>query len=368
MEQKGRSIGARVDESVSATRLLDLAFERDSLAELDPAARRLALRDLVHDHVEDGDAHRLLSQLADAIDGYGPLSQLMRDPTITDVLVNGPDEVWVERRGRLERVPGAFESLPLFEAFIDRFLGAAGSRVDASSPLGDARLPDGSRIHVVLPPVASKPLLSIRKFPVRPLDLGDMVMTSMMDLDIADRLIRSVRDRCNILISGRTGTGKTTLLNALLGVVPDDERVVLIEETAELHPACVHVVSLLARSPNLEGKGSIELSALVRAALRMRPDRIVVGEVRGPEALTALDALSTGHEGSLLTVHARSASEAVDRVASLASRAAPGENLKELQERVMAVFGLIVQLGRDPDGRRRLVEVREVRDRRPDHS
>lgn len=363
MEQEGRPAGTRVDGSVSATRLLDLAFERDSLAELDPAARRLALRDLVHDHVDNGDAPLLLSQLADAIDGYGPLSQLMRDPTITDVLVNGPNEVWVERRGRLERVAGAFESHPLFEAFIDRFLGAAGTRVDASSPLGDARLPDGSRIHVVLPPVAPQPLLSIRKFPAHPFDLGDLVAASMMDAAIAKRLAGSVRGRCNVLISGRTGTGKTTLLNALLGVIPDDERVVLIEETAELHPACAHVVSLLARGPNLEGKGSIDLSALVRAALRMRPDRIVIGEVRGAEALTALDALSTGHEGSLLTVHARSASEAVDRVASLASRAVAGENLKDLQERVMAVFGLVVQLGRDPGGRRRLVEVREARDR-----
>lgn len=348
---------------MSETRLLDLAFERDSLAELDPAARRLALRNLVHDHVEDGDAHRLLSQLADAIDGYGPLSELMRDPSVTDVLVNGFGDVWVERRGRLERTPTAFEDPSLLEAFVDRFMGPAGARVDASSPLGDARLPDGSRIHVVLPPVAPTPLLSIRKFPTRPFDIDDLVATSMLDVESSGRLIGAVLERRNVLVSGRTGTGKTTLLNALLGQVPDDERVVLIEETAELSPACAHVVSLLARGPNLEGVGRIDLSTLVRAALRMRPDRIVIGEVRGPEALTALDALSTGHEGSLLTVHARSASEALDRVASLASRAAPGERLEDLRQQVRAVFGLVVQLGRDPDGRRRLIESREVPDR-----
>jgi pilus assembly protein CpaF len=348
---------------MSGSRLLDLAFERDSLAELDPAARRLALRDLVHDHANEDDARRLLERLADTIDGFGPLTELMRDPSITDVLVNGPDEVWVEKRGHLERTPVAFEGLAALEAFIDRFVSTASTRVDASSPLGDARLPDGSRIHVVLPPIASKPLVSIRRFPDRPMDMDDLVATSMLDRASAERLTAWVRERRNILISGRTGTGKTTLLNALLAEIAADERVVLIEETTELQPVDIHVVGLAARGPNVEGAGTVDLDALVRAALRMRPDRIVIGEVRGREALMALDALSTGHEGSLLTIHGRSCADALDRVASLASRASPAERLVGLRERVGSIFDVIVQLDRGPNGGRRLVEMRAGRDR-----
>jgi pilus assembly protein CpaF len=195
------------------------------------------------------------------------------------------------------------------------------------------------------------------------MDVDDLVASSMLDRASAARLTGWVRDRSNILISGRTGTGKTTLLNALLGEISAGERVVLIEETAELQPVGIHVARLVARGPNVEGAGAVDLVALVRAALRMRPDRIVIGEVRGVEALTALDALSTGHEGSLLTIHARSCADALDRVASLAARASPSERLAALRERVGSIFDVIVQLDRDPNGGRRLVELRADRDR-----
>ena len=334
-------------------RLLEaIIAERDDVADLDPAERRLALRSVVIDAVGEKLAPSLLTELADSIDGFGPIAALMRDDAVTDVWVNGPFDVWVERAGRTERSAAEWSSEADLRAFIDRWLGEAGVHADASYPIADGCLPDGSRVHVVLPPVAPNgPLISIRRWPRRRYLLDDLVRLGTLDGGRAEELRAAVAERKSIAVSGGTGAGKTTLLNALLPLVGDNERIVLIEELKELRPDRVHVVSLVARPPNVEGKGTIGLGTLVRAALRMRPDRIVVGEVRGPEALDALAAMSTGHEGSMITLHARSAADAIERMITLAmsSPAAPGEEM--LRRRVVDALDLVVHLERVPGGR-----------------
>lgn len=340
--------------------LLEAVLANEGLAELDAAQRRLALRDLVAGRTDAGEVARVVGELADAIDGYGPLSELMRDDEVTDVLVNGPFDVWAERKGRLERTDVLWEDAAQLRTFIERLLARVGARADASQPIADARLDDGSRLHVVLPPLApTGPLLSIRRFPASPYSTEDLVRNQMLDEDCAQRLVDAVRDRTTIVISGGTGTGKTTLLNALLAHIGRTERVVLIEETPELVPVCAQAVSLVARTANLEGKGEVTLNTLVRAALRMRPDRIVVGEVRGSEAVAALVAMSTGHEGSLVTLHARSAPDAIERMTTLALQASPGASDTVLRRQVCSAFGLIVHLERST-GRRRVAEIHTV--------
>jgi pilus assembly protein CpaF len=336
---------------------MNIVLERDELAEMDPAARRLALRSIVAEHSRGGPAAALVAQLSDAIDGFGPLTDLMRDDDVTDVLVNGPSEVWVERSGALQKTDVAFDDDHHLLTFIERMLVRGGGRADTSRPLADVRLRDGSRMHVALAPVSRRgPLVSIRRFPRTSFTLDDLVARRMMSQSEADVLVDAVQTRVTMAISGGTGTGKTTLLNALLGCVPDGERIVVIEETPELHPACAHVVSLLARPPNTEGAGAIGMAALVRSALRMRPDRIVVGEVRGGEAIAALAAMSTGHEGSLVTVHARSAGDVADRLAACALQSGSGADEQSLRAQFEATFGIVIHLER-VEGRRRIVQI-----------
>lgn len=341
--------------------LYELVLEHDDLAELDPAQRRLALRELVAAEVAEDELGSCIANLADAIDGFGPLSKLMRDPLVTDVLVNGIEPVWVERGGSMVVTNVAFSRADELLALIDRLLSATGVRADSARPVAEARLRDGSRIHVVLPPVAPNgPLVSIRRFPATRFRLGDLVDEGMMSSGRATLLETLVRDRRSMAISGATGTGKTTLLNALLGAVPDTERVVLIEETPELRPACMHSVSLIARPPNVENRGEVTLVSLVRAALRMRPDRIVVGEVRGKEALAALAAMSTGHEGSMVTIHARGPDEALERLVTLALQAGSGASELALEHQVTRALDVVVQLGRASDGRRVVTAIEDV--------
>jgi pilus assembly protein CpaF len=329
-------------------------FARDELAELDLGERRLALRSLIAEQ----DLGCTVGELADWIDGWGPLSGVMRDPHVTDVLVNGPQEVWVERSGQLTFEGALFEDTKELLALVERMLGDAGAHADASHPVSDARLADGSRLHVVLPPIAPKgPVLSIRRFPPRALTLGELQSRGLCGEEDVATLTAAVQGRRTIAISGGTGTGKTTLLNALLGCVGDEERVVLVEETAELQPACRHFVSLVARSVNSEAIGGIGLESLVRAALRMRPDRIVVGEVRGGEALAALSAMSTGHAGSLVTIHARSGQDAMDRLVSLALGTGTGASETSLRDAVRAAVDVSVHLERQ-GGVRRISAIR----------
>jgi pilus assembly protein CpaF len=346
--QKDRPPLEGIDEVIDE-QLADLLADHGELLDLDPPARRLALRSLLTSQVSADPVQA--SRVADHIDGLGPLSELMRDNLITDVLVNGPDEVWIERAGRLMRTGISFERDGL-NALIDRVLGEAGTRADLTQPVADARLPDGSRIHVVMPPLAPfGPLVSIRRAATTPLRLEDLVRLGAMSHDLAEELSAAVVDRSTIVISGGTGTGKTTLLNALLSLVGEGERVVTVEETSELRPLCPHNVSLVTRRPNLEGEGGIDLASLVRAALRMRPDRLIVGEVRGSEALIALDAMLTGHEGSLLTVHSGSARGAIDRLALLAARGADHVEESALRRQLEAAIDLVVHLKREEDRR-----------------
>jgi pilus assembly protein CpaF len=327
--------------------LLARVLDHDELAELDAAERRLALRRLVAESTDPLEVSTAVAELADIIDGFGPLSAPMRDELVTDIMVNGPRDVWIERDGSLVRTDISWHDVGDLVAFAERILSAAGVRVDASIPVADARLSDGSRINVVLPPIAPHgPLLSIRRWPRLPYSLEDLCDRGMLDKDQAAILSAAVGDMKTIAISGGTGTGKTTLMNSLLACIGPLERVVIIEETPELHPQCRHAVSLLARPPNIEGRGGIDLDALVRTSLRMRPDRIIVGEVRGPEALTALSAMSTGHEGSMVTVHARSAGDALDRMVTLALQASSGASEANLNRRVRAAFDLAVHLER----------------------
>jgi pilus assembly protein CpaF len=327
--------------------LLEIVLQRDDLASLDIAERRLALRDLLGSH----DAIGMLPEIADRIDGFGPLAPLMADPSVTDVLVNGHDEVWVERDGVLQRTNVTFEDADGLLDFIEHMLGAEGRRADASHPVEDARLPDGSRMHVVMPPLSgAEPVVSIRLFPRAPLTLEDLERTGTLGREQTQTLRALVRDRRSILVAGATGAGKTTLLNALLGTIPHEERVITIEETAELRRVRGHHVALVARAANAEGRGGVSLATLLRAALRMRPDRIVVGEVRGSEASVAVDAMSTGHEGSLLTIHAASAAGALDRLQNLAGGA--GSDPAVIAERVRSAIQHVVFMRREGHQRR----------------
>ncbi len=331
---------------------LEVILEHDELADLDVAQRRLAIRSLL---IERGGTSVPLDEVAAMVDGYGVLDGLMGDAAITDILVNDVDEVWVERDGELTRSDVRFSTRDDLDRTIERLMARGGGRVDPSRPIADVALPDGSRMHVVVPPLSSTgPKVAIRRFPRDPLSLHDLEGRGMFDAGTRSRLEDAVRRRLTIAIAGGTGSGKTTLLNALLGEIPGSERLVTIEETPELRPACGHWVSLIARPPNIESEGEVTLADLFRATLRMRPDRIVVGEVRGPEAIVALDAFSTGHPGSLVTVHARSASDVIGRFVGLACAGGIPEAM--LRSRVRDAFDLVVYIERI-DGIRRVNEI-----------
>ncbi len=287
--------------------------------------------------------------------GLGPLEALLGDPSISEVMVNGPGRVWIERHGRLERLEIELDT-PTIERLIERVVGPLGLRIDRSSPLVDARLPDGSRVNAVVPPLAiDGPCLTIRRFGARRLTLAEVSPPGVGEL-----LAWAVRSRANVLVSGGTGAGKTTLLNALGAEIPAGERVITVEDAAELRLPGAHVVRLESRPANAEGVGEVPLRQLVRNALRMRPDRIIVGEVRGPEALDMLQAMNTGHEGSLSTCHANSPTDALRRLETMVLTGSVALPLAAVRDQLGAALDLVVQVARRPDGRRGVVEVAEV--------
>jgi pilus assembly protein CpaF len=303
----------------------------------------------------------LVALVAERSFGLGPLEPLLRDPSVDEVMVNGAGTVWVERAGRLEATAVSFAGEAELRHAIERILAPLGRRVDEAEPLCDARLPDGSRVNVVIPPLAlDGPVLTIRRFRRRGLTPDELVSCGSWTPPLRDVLQRAVAARLNVLVSGGTGSGKTTTLNALSSFIDRGERVVTIEDAAELRLQQPHVVRLEARPPGVEGRGEVTIRRLVRNALRMRPDRIVVGEVRGGEALDMLSAMTTGHDGSLSTVHAGSAEEALRRVETLALMADVGLPHAAVREQLADAIDLVVHQSRLPDGSRRVVGLSEV--------
>jgi len=308
-----------------------------------------------------GERKQIVVDIQNEIMGLGPIEPLLADPTVSDILVNTYKSVYVERAGRLEQTPIRFDSDEHLMKVIDKIVSRVGRRVDESSPMVDARLPDGSRVNAIIPPLAiDGPLLSIRRFAVVPLKMDDLVRHKSLPPVLADLLGGMVRARLNLLISGGTGSGKTTLLNVLSGYIPDTERIVTIEDAAELQLQQPHVVRLETRPPNIEGKGEITQRALVRNSLRMRPDRIIIGEVRGAETLDMLQAMNTGHEGSMATVHANTPRDALTRVENMLGMAGMTLSQKSMRHQIASALSAVVQVGRLSDGKRKLLSVSEI--------
>src|ERR671933_267617 len=307
------------------------------------------------------DRERLVADISDDILGHGPLERLLADDSVTEIMVNGPFDVWVERQGRLYETTVRFTDESHLRRIINKIVAQVGRRIDESSPLVDARLPDGSRVNAIIPPLSlSGPLVTIRKFSKKRFDLTDLVTLGSLTTETVEFLQRCVLAELNILISGGTGSGKTTLLNALSSAIPDSDRIVTIEDAAELRLNQRHVLRLEARPKNMEGEGEIPIRELVRNSLRMRPDRIIVGEVRGAEALDMLQAMNTGHDGSLSTIHANSPRDALSRVETMVLMAGYDLPVKAIRQQVASALDLIVHLERLQDGSRRVTSITEV--------
>lgn len=304
---------------------------------------------------------RLIREISDEVMGYGPLQRLLEDPSITEIMVNRYDQIYVERHGHLTLTGTRFSSDQHLRTVIERIVSKVGRRIDESSPLVDARLEDGSRVNAIIPPLAvNGPSLTIRKFSHVPLTVQNLIEWGSLTPEMAELLSACVRARLNIIVSGGTGTGKTTLLNVLSSFIPPDDRIVTIEDAVELQLQQDHVVRLESRPPNIEGKGAVTIRELVRNSLRMRPDRIIVGEVRSGESLDMLQAMNTGHDGSLSTVHANSPRDAVARLETLVLMAGMDLPLRAIREQVSSAVDLIIQVTRLRDGSRRVTHVTEV--------
>src|SRR5689334_11129187 len=304
---------------------------------------------------------RLFEQIAAEILGFGPLQPLLEDDTITEIMVNGPKNVYVERKGKIHRVPITFESNDHVMRIIDRIVAPLGRRIDESSPYVDARLQDGSRVNAVIPPISLVgPVLTIRKFSKNPISVEQLIQFGSVSAEAVQFLKACVESRLNVLISGGTGSGKTTLLNVMSSFIPSDERILTIENAAELQLRQEHVVTLESRPPNIEGRGEITIRDLVINALRMRPERIIVGECRGGETLDMLQAMNTGHDGSMTTAHANSPRDAISRVETMCLMAGMDLPVRAIREQISSAVDLICQQERMRDGTRKVTSVTEV--------
>lgn len=303
----------------------------------------------------------LFQEIQDEVLGYGPLEPLLQDPTVSDVLVNTFRQIYVERRGKLETTDLRFKDDTHLRRIIEKIVSGVGRRIDESIPMVDARLPDGSRVNAIIPPLAIQgPILSIRRFSVDPLELQDLIELKTLHPEIGTLLNGIIRARLNVIISGGTGTGKTTFLNVLSRFIPQDERIITIEDSAELQLKQEHVVRLETRPANIEGKGEITQRDLVRNSLRMRPDRIIVGEVRAHEALDMLQAMNTGHDGSISTIHANSPRDALTRLETIVAMSGVNIPTEAVRKYISSAINIIIQLARLVDGSRKMVSFQEI--------
>jgi pilus assembly protein CpaF len=325
---------------------------------------RILIRELCQSEkglINSADQERLMDDVMDETFGLGPLEGLLKDSSISDILVNRFDRIYVERRGRLEAVDVRFRDNAHLRQIIDRIVGRIGRRVDETSPMVDARLGDGSRVNAIIPPLSlDGPAMSIRRFGAKPLQLEDLIRHGAFPAAVMDFLASAVQARCNILISGGTGSGKTTLLNCLSRYIPGDERVITIEDAAELQLQQQHVVRLETRPANTEGKGEVNQRDLVKNCLRMRPDRIIIGEVRGGESLDMLQAMNTGHEGSMTTIHANTTRDALGRLEVMIAMAGYDIPMRALRSQIANAITVIVQARRLTGGRRKVINVSEI--------
>jgi len=335
---------------------LDDAQARDQIREL---SQRLLGEEAAPLNVEQ--RKRVVQRVEDEVLGLGPLEPLLQDSTISDILVNGAHNVYVERKGKLKRTDVQFSDDRHLLNIIDRIVSGVGRRIDESSPMVDARLKDGSRVNVIIPPLAlDGPTMSIRRFAVELLSITDLVELGSVSAEVAEVLQAVVKGRLNVLVSGGTGAGKTTLLNILSSFIPEDERIVTIEDSAELQLQQPHVVRLETRPANIEGKGEVSQRELVRNSLRMRPERIIIGEVRGAEALDMLQAMNTGHDGSLTTIHANTPRDALSRVENMVSMTGISFPTKTLRAQLASAINVVVQVERHEDGKRRITSLQEI--------
>jgi pilus assembly protein CpaF len=325
---------------------------------------RAALQDVIAEEdtpLTSADRSRITQEISDDILGYGPIEPFLRDPDLSEVMVNGPNDIWIERSGRLVKVEGHFNDEAHLRRTIDKIVSKIGRRVDESSPMVDARLPDGSRVNAVIPPLAvDGSLLTIRKFSADPYTAADLVAFGSMSQRTSDFLEACVKGKLNIVVSGSTGAGKTTTLNVLSSFVPPDERIVTIEDAAELQLHQDHVLRLESRPANIEGKGAVDIRDLVKNSLRMRPDRIIVGEVRDASALDMLQAMNTGHDGSICTIHSNGPRDTLARIETMVLMAGMDLPMRAIREQVASAVDLIVHQSRLRDGSRRITHVTEV--------
>ena len=346
-------------------------FEMLDLAQLqsaDPAVLAAkvtaAIGDLLAEQsrlLTEADRTRLVEEIKNELLGLGPLEPLLRDDEITDIVVNGPSQVYVEKRGKLHKTDVTFQDDQHLLLIIDRIVSRVGRRVDEASPMVDARLPDGSRVNAIIPPLAlDGPSLSIRRFGKRPYRIEDLVAKETLAPEMVEFLSAATKARLNLLVCGGTGSGKTTMLNCLSGFIPEDERIVTIEDSAELSLQQSHVVRLETRPPNLEGKGEVTQRDLVRNCLRMRPDRIIVGEVRGAEVIDMLQAMSTGHDGSIATIHANSTRESLSRLEMMMLLAGFSIPQRAMRQQTSAAINIVVHVARLSDGSRKVMKISEI--------